>query len=319
MDVSIYNMIGQVVSGFVGPGLVWDIVLSVGIFLAVGMLIVAVFGSGGRIQLSPQREAALASGEADRRTVFEQPLVRPIMWLLVGLGHRLAIPKTKSWLRRKLVAAGSPNYYTAEEYLALAILTGLLLGVLLSGGHLLMYGTHSIGAFILGLIAGVGLTLFKVYDDASKRVRLIWRRLPYALDLIALAMGAGATFAEAVRTITRESGDDPFLIELRTLLTEMDLGATRRTALGNLARRVPLDSLRSIVASVIQAEELGTPLATVLHDQATLLRLQRSVRAENAAAIASVRILIPCLLLVFAVILSVFGSFIVRAIRGGLF
>ncbi len=57
----------------------------------------------------------------------------------------------------------------------------------------------------------------------------------------------------------------------------------------------------------------------VLHDQATLLRLQRSVRAENAAAIASVRILIPCLLLVFAVILAVFGAPIVRAVRGGLF
>ena len=68
-----------------------------------------------------------------------------------------------------------------------------------------------------------------------------------------------------------------------------------------------------------QAEELGTPLGDVLHDQATLLRLQRSVRAENAAASASVRILIPCLLLVIAVILAVFGPAIIRAVRGGLF
>ncbi len=297
----------------------WDGALSIGIFIATLLLVLAVFGSGGRIQLSPQREAALATGEADRKTVFEQPILRPVMWIFVALGHRLAIPRTKSWLRRQIVAAGSPNYYTAEEYLALAVMTGLVLGLLLSLGNLLVYGTHSIPALMLGLAAGAGLTLYKIYDDAAKRVRLIWRRLPYALDLIALAMGAGATFAEAVRTITRETSDDPFLVELRTLLTEMDLGATRRTPLGNLARRVPLDSLRSIVASVIQAEELGTPLATVLHDQSTLLRLQRSVRAENAAAVAGVRILIPCLLLVFAVILSVFGSFIVRAIRGGLF
>jgi tight adherence protein C len=97
------------------------------------------------------------------------------------------------------------------------------------------------------------------------------------------------------------------------------LGTTRRRALENLARRVPMDAMRSIVASVIQAEELGTPLGTVLHDQATLLRLQRSVRAENRAAIASVRILIPCLLLVVAVMLAVFGPAIIRAVRKGLF
>jgi tight adherence protein C len=76
--------------------------------------------------------------------------------------------------------------------------------------------------------------------------------------------------------------------------------------------------MRTIVASVIQAEELGTPLHKVLHDQATLLRLQRSVRAENAAAKASVRILIPCLLIVMAVILAIFGPAIVRGFRHGL-
>ncbi|HOF19064.1 MAG TPA: type II secretion system F family protein, partial [Phycisphaerae bacterium] len=108
-------------------------------------------------------------------------------------------------------------------------------------------------------------------------------------------------------------------VELKSLLAEMDLGATRRKALQNLAARVPLDHLQSIVASVIQSEELGTPLADVLHSQATLLRLQRTVRAENLAAVASVRILVPCLLLLFAVILAVFGPAIIRALQGGLF
>ena len=40
---------------------------------------------------------------------------------------------------------------------------------------------------------------------------------------------------------------------------------------------------------------------------------------ENKAAVASVRVLVPCLLLVIAVILAVFGPAIVRVIRGGLF
>ena len=143
--------------------------------------------------------------------------------------------------------------------------------------------------------------------------------LEYALDLIALSMGAGATFTEAVRTVVREQTDAPFHVELRTMLAEMDLGTVRSKALVNMADRVPLDTLRSIVGAVVQAEELGTPLGQVLHDQATLLRDQRSVRAENAAAAASVRILLPCMLLVLAVLLTVFSPIILKMLHGGLF
>jgi tight adherence protein C len=99
----------------------------------------------------------------------------------------------------------------------------------------------------------------------------------------------------------------------------MELGTTRRQALQNMASRVHLESVRNLVSSVIQAEELGTPLSSVLHDQATLLRMQRTVRAENKAAVASVRILIPCLLLVIAVLLTVFGPAMVQLSGGGLF
>ena len=294
--------------------------LSVAVFATVFMLVLALLGQPGKIQVSPQREAALAMGHSDRRTVFEKPLTRPVMWPLLALGHRLAIPHAKGWLRRTLVAAGSPEYYTAEEYLALSTLTGCVLGgCLVLLGMLMTGGQVSLFAFAIGVIFGTGLSLYQLYDKASRRVRLIARRVPYALDLISLAMGAGATFTEAVQTVVREEGDDPFNVELKAMLAEMELGTTRRRALENMAKRVPLDQLRSIISSIVQAEELGTPLADVLHSQANLLRLHRSVRAENAAAVASVRILVPSLLILMAVILAVFAPAILKAISGGLF
>jgi tight adherence protein C len=298
---------------------VWDILLSVGMFGSVILMIIAVFGHGGQVRLSPQREAAIATGHTDRRTLFENKLMGPLMWVLLSVAHHLAMPRLKSWLRRTLVSAGSPNSYTPEEYLSLGLLAGIVFGLFLMGLQWLLTTELSIIAFLVGMLAGTGLTLYQVHDKAAKRLRAISKRVPYSLDLIGLAMGAGATFTEAVKTIVREQSEDPFNIELRTLLAEMDLGSTRRKALQNMSDRIPIDSLRSIIASVIQAEELGTPLGDVLRDQATLLRLQRTVRAENAAAVASVRILIPCLLLVIAVILTIFGPAIVRAVRGGLF
>jgi tight adherence protein C len=299
---------------------VWDWIIMIGLFLSVGLLVVSIFSQEGEIQLSPQREAAVATGHADRKTAFENILLRPVLWILLSIAHRLRFRNGKDWLRKQLVAAGSPNFYTPEEYLALSMLAGLGLGVLLEIFHVLLAGKFSIGAIFLGLLAGMSLSIYQIAGQASKRLMSITKELPYAMDLLSLAMGAGATFTEAVGTIIREgeTEETPLNSEFRALLAEMDLGTTRRAALQNMARRVPLEAMLSLVASVVQAEELGTPLSTVLRDQATLLRERRSLRAEEKAASAGVRILVPCLLLVMAVLLTVFGPFIIKTIEGGL-
>ena len=302
------------------PDMVWQVGLSLGIVATVMLLVVGVFSQPGEVKLSPQRAAAIATGHTDRRTVYEHRILKPVMLILLAMTHRLAIPRVKAWLRRQLIASGNPKYLTPEEYLAMCFFYGLVLGALLELMHILLTQQVSIGVVFLGVGVGVTVMVFQLYDQARRRLRLITKRIPYALDLIALAMGAGATFAEAVRTVAREDPDDPFNAELNAVLAEMDLGTTRRQALLDMSERVPIDMLRSIIASVIQAEELGTPLAEVLHSQATLLRLQRSARAENAAAVASVRILIPSLLILISVVLAVFAPAIIRAInRGGLF
>jgi tight adherence protein C len=293
--------------------------LSAALGMTTTMLIAAVFTQPGTVKLSPQREVAIETGHSDRRTLFEHSLLGPVMWVILSVAHRMAMPRVKAWLRRTLVAEGNANYYTPEEYLALALASGLGAGLACELIGLLWLGGLSLFMLVLGFALGLLLSLYHLHSQASKRLRTISKRVPYALDLVSLAMGAGATFTEAVKTVVYEDPEDPFNVELKTVLAEMELGSTRRTALQNLADRVPLDNLRSIVASVIQAEELGTPLGEVLHAQASLLRLQRSVRAENAAAVASVRMLVPCLLIMVSVVLAVFGPAIVKAVKGGLF
>ncbi len=294
-----------------------QIIMSAGVFAAAILLTITLFGQRSEVRMSPQREAAILTGHEDRRTVFEQVGLRRFMWLLLLMAHHLAIPGPKRWIQRKLVAAGSPNYYTPEEYLALSFLTGITTGLAAGlAAFITTGGTFNLLFMAVGLIIGLMLSLFQLYDRAATRVRDISRRVPYALDLISLAMGAGATFTEAVQTVVREDHEDPFNEELRALLAEMELGTTRRRALANLADRVPLEPLRAIVSSVTQAEELGTPLATVLHAQATLLRQHRSVKAENTAAAASVKILLPSLLILIAVILTLFSPMILRGLAG---
>ena len=297
-----------------------QIFLTAGWFTVVFLTIIVLFGHSGEIKMSPQREAALLTGHSDRRTVFELPSLHPLMWMLLSISHRLSLRGFKDWLRRKLVAAGSPEFFTPEEYLAVSMLTGIVTAMFMGLVFIIMTGGRvSIFVAFIGFVCGMGLTIYQLHSKASKRLRLISKRVPYALDLISLAMGAGATFTEAVQTVVREESDDPFNEELRALLAEMELGTTRRRALENMVQRVPIEQLRSIISSVIQAEELGTPLAEVLHSQANLLRLHRTVNAENAAASASVKILVPSLLILIAVVLAVFAPMIVRGVGRGLF
>ena len=60
---------------------IWDVLLSIGLFVSVGLLVLSVFSQAGDIQVSPERVAAIATGHTDRRTVFEYPILRPVMWL----------------------------------------------------------------------------------------------------------------------------------------------------------------------------------------------------------------------------------------------
>lgn len=299
-----------------------DIGISVGLFVTVFAALYGIFSQPGKITMSAQRQAALATGHTDRKTIFENPLIRPLMWLLLLIAHRLNLPSLKGWVGQTLVSAGSPKYYTPEEYIALSLFTGVVLGAVLEASYFIATSQITGLSFAVGLLIGFFLTLAQLYGQAANRIRDIGRQLPYSLDLISLAMGAGATFAEAVTTIVDESSEDeqdPLNVELRAMLAEMELGATRRRALENLSRRVPLASMQGLVASVKQAEQLGTPLSDMLGDQAELMRLNRSARAEDRAAKASIRILVPCLLLVAAVIMVVFGPMAIRYVRDGLF
>lgn len=295
------------------------LLVSISGFTAVTLLVLALFGHSGRTEISPQRQIAIAMGQGDRRTVFESSLFAPVTWLLLRLAEKLDLPGVKRKLQTTLIAAGSPNFYTPEEYLAYAMLWGLLAGLMLGGANLAAYGEFSLVAFVIGFAGGMFLPLYSLRDKARRRTREIGRRVPYTLDLVALAMGAGSTFTEAIRTVIREDPLDPLNSELGTVLSEMDLGVTRRQSLLNLAERIPLESLRSIVASIVQAEDLGTPLSDVLKSQSSLLRLHRSVRAEKLAAMASVRILIPSVVILLSVVITVFAPVIIRAIRGELF
>ncbi len=285
---------------------------------ATFLLIYAVFGVDVAPEPPVHRRIAKAVG-IQRQTLFEQPIWMPMMALMLGIARRVGWPSLRQTVRQRLNASGNPSGYSVDEFIAICLFSGTLaVGAalalqLLAGGSFLMITGPAFAAF--GFVG----PLYLLKASADARVSRIGRQLPYTMDLIALTMAAGSTFPEAIRTLIRDDPEEDLNVELDIVLSEMDYGTTRAAALSNLADRIPLESLRSIVGAINQAESLGTPLSNILKLQADMLRNARSVRAEKVSASASLRILVPSMLILLAVVIILFGpTIILPALRGEL-
>ena len=284
---------------------------------AVFAAVLCLFHQPALMRRAAEADAALENASV-RNPVFDEGLTHALLLPLVALAHQLHAPRLKRAIRQDLVAWGRQYQYTSAQWLSLSMLGGLVGAALgLYVEFALFEDAGLLGAFI-GLVCGVYAPLYHLRAKARARMKRIERKLPYALDLISLSMTAGATFVEAIDALTRDDPADPLNEELRTMMTQMHLGRTRREALVDLARRVPLESLRTVVTSVVSAEELGTPLSDILKVQATLMRTARTHRAERLAGEAAVKLLVPSMLILIAVVLTILSPFVVRFLRGEL-
>ena len=291
-----------------------NVLVMASVFLAVSTLF--------RAPVETQDESAfrMEIDNVDRDTLFEAPAIRPFLVPIYHVVRRLNLPGLKRHVLKLLLALGNPNQYTADEYLVICVVWGVVGALALWFGAWAAVGHLSLPALVAFVVVGFVIGSLAAYlwlrERALARLRTIAKRLPYTLDLIAMAMDAGATFYEAASAVTRDDPEEPLNQEVGMVVREIDFGRSRQDALTHLGRRINVDGLDSILSAVLQAEQLGTPLAHVLKLQANLLRMRRSMKAERRAGEASVKMLVPSMLILMAVVLVIFAPIIVRAIRG---
>jgi tight adherence protein C len=102
--------------------------------------------------------------------------------------------------------------------------------------------------------------------------------------------------------------DNALKEELQTLIQENRLGTPRKEALEHFAFRAPSADIISLTSMIIQSEELGTSLATVLRSYAEDMRNRRISRAEELAGKMPVKILFPMMVFFFPIVfVIIFG------------
>ncbi|MEX1027771.1 MAG: type II secretion system F family protein [Candidatus Paceibacterota bacterium] len=148
----------------------------------------------------------------------------------------------------------------------------------------------------------------------QRRVVQQRRKLPFVVDQIALMMQVGAAFDDGMRSVVMDNPHDPLSEELAIVLADCQVGRTRRNALHELRERVPDPDLADFVFAVTKGEELGTPLTTILSDQAEQMRGKRAQWGEKTAAEAEVNIVFPGILVMVACLIVVVAPIILPAI-----
>jgi tight adherence protein B len=139
-------------------------------------------------------------------------------------------------------------------------------------------------SLLLALLAASIPWLYVLYKRSS-RFGAFEEMLPEALDMIVSALRAGHGLTSAIGTVAKEMGD-PIAREFRQCFEEQNFGLELRSAMLNLAERVPIQDVRIIVTAILVQKESGGNLAEVLDKAAAVIRdrfrLKRQIRVHTA-------------------------------------
>lgn len=283
-----------------------SILLLVGLGGLAGSVVVLVLtfvgGAGRRVDVT----RALATLQRPGPTGYVAARDRPLGERLGAVGHQLgrmgsALTPTAAIarLQRQLDYAGNPAAWPVQRVVPLKGV-GLAAGAVLGGLAGLLFGGAG-GALIgapLGAALGFVFPDLMVYNMGLKRQQELLLSLPDVLDTLVISVEAGLGFDAAMAQVAQH-GKGPMAREMVRLLREMQIGASRAQALRALAARTTVTELRTFVTAVVQAGELGVPIAGVLREHAREMRVRRRQRAEELAQKVPIKILFPVLFCLF--------------------
>ena len=256
-----------------------------------------VYGAGG-----VTAERVLSIDEVELQKPFTERFLRPAIERLGNLMSRSTPAKARQDLDNRLELAGRPGNLTPADFGAIRIVAaaivaaiGLLLGLLM-GSTL-----YAVVGLAVGTIVGYYAPVMWLKQKVDARRAAIQKGLPDAMDLLVIAVDAGLGFDAALARVTdkyKNALSDLFAKVLR----EVSLGRPRLEAMDEMGRSSGVDDLHNFIQAIIQSEQFGTGIGKILRIQADDMRRRRRQRAQEKAAQATLKMLLPMVGCIFPVL-----------------
>ena len=293
--------------------------------LAAGAILLIVYGLAARPaedavqqRLSQLVVQPKSLEEMEMQLPFYERVMRPMIQRLSRVGQRQEggmIAATDA----KLEKAGFPGGLRGADWVGVKLLAliafaigGFVVGLLLTAGSIL----PSLLFMLVGGGIGYIVPEFWLGRKVKARSMAMTLQLPDVLDLLTISVEAGLGFDAALSKVV-EKMEGPLVDEFRQALAEVRMGRLRRDALRDVADRADSQPVNNFIGAIIQAEQLGVPIAKVLQIQSNQLRIERRQRAEEAAAKAPVKMLFPMVGCIFPTIFIVILGPAVVTVMGG--
>jgi tight adherence protein C len=139
-----------------------------------------------------------------------------------------------------------------------------------------------------------------LFNKTGKRKLAIESPLPDAMDLLVTCVEAGLSLDSAMARVSQEMElIAPILAqELKQTMFEIQAGVKRSDAFHRLSNRTGVADLKSLSAMIIQTELFGTSVSRALRVHSDGMRTRRMQHAEEKAAMVSVKMTVPLILLI---------------------
>jgi tight adherence protein C len=246
-------------------------------------------------------DSPVGPSTSDRGKSFAARVVVPFV---ENIGRKIAGLGPKSYvdlIQSLLTLTGPPYRMTVGGFLGIQIVLTTLSVVLIMlwvAGSNPETAAQWILALLVAALVGLYLPYFWLKRRVTRRKKALLRALPGALDFLAINVEAGLGFDAALAQVVKR-WRNTLTDEFALLLIDFQIGKARKDAWKELIERTQVAELTTFITAMLQNEQVGVSISTLLRTQADQMRVRRRQAAEESARTAPVKMLLPMVFFIF--------------------
>ncbi len=226
-----------------------------------------------------------------------------ITFFSLEIGSMLVKSSSKNKLKMEKMLRQSALSLQVQDVYGAAIVLALIFGII--GGIVLFMLKMALPLkLLLGtifIVIGAIIPFFNIWQIAQKRSEEILRDLPFIIDIISSSMNAGLDFNASVAHLSEIKNKDHVVLkdEFMSYLKEVQLGKSRAEALRDMEKRICVKEFSRFIFAILHGIETGVSIVEVMRVQAVEIRRLRSTLAEQEAAKAPSKMIVPMVIFIF--------------------